>query len=162
LRNLKKEKEVKKLENEMQDLALDEPSYKNSLPLIAGIILIIAGVISAISWIPILSIDESLLETVIDITEIQQQVGVSISIDTIKDILTTCAIIGIILSIFPILGGLLSIKRKLWGIALTGAIIGLVTFIPMIIPGVLCVISMIFLVMSRHEFNKVDDQEKIN
>jgi hypothetical protein len=138
------------------------PARSYSLPLIAGILLIIAGVVSIISWIPILTIDESLIETMIDISQIQQQVGYTINIGDIKEAITICSIIGIILSIFPILGGILSVKRKLWGIALAGAIIGLVTFIPAIIPGVLSVISIILLVISRNKFKKLDSQENIN
>ena len=107
-------------------------------------------------------VDATLLESMIDIEQFQQQLGYSINIEDIMGFITTCAIIGVILSIFPILGGILSVKRKLWGIALACAIIGLVTFIPAIIPVILSIVAIILLVMSRNEFKKVPDQENIN
>jgi hypothetical protein len=56
--------------------------------------------------------------------------------------------VGTILSLFSLVGGILSIKRKFWGIALFGAILGLFT-----ISGTLfSVISLILLFVSKKEF----------
>jgi len=125
----------------------------SSYPLIAGVLLIIAGIISIMLWIPIMAIDTSLIENSVDISQFQQ-IDPSFTIEDIKSFMTTCAIIGMVISVFPILGGILSIKRKLWGVALAGSIIGLTMFVPSIIGGVLSLIAMILLIISRKEFNK--------
>ena len=122
----------------------------SSYPLIAGILLIVGCVLSMVAWIFfIMSIDISITS---DVLEQFQQIDSSFTIEDVKGFMTTCAIIGMVISVFPILGGILSIKRKLWGVALAGSIIGLTMFIPSIIGGVLSLVAMIMLIYSRKEF----------
>jgi len=125
-------------------------SYR-SFPLIAGILLIIAGAFSIIIWIPILAVDTTMIEQVVDITQFQQ-IDPSITIENVKEFFNICATVGIIISIFTILGGILSIKRKQWGIALSLSIIGLYGFFPLIIGGILSFIALILIALSRKEF----------
>ena len=82
-----------------------------------------------------------------------QEIDPDITAEQAKELLTTCGTIGIILSIFPILGGILSIKRKIWVVALIGAIIGLFGFLLLIIPGILALAGLILIAMSRQEFH---------
>jgi len=147
--------EDEKIENKELDYLSDKPSNKNSYPLIAGILLIIAGIISIMLWIPVITMDISLIENMIDISQFQE-IDPSFTIEDFKGILNTCALIGMVVSAFPILGGILSIKRKLWGIALTSSIIGLTMFIPSIIGGILSLVAMILLILSRNEFNRAN------
>lgn len=147
------------MENEIPEKTdLDYLSTKpskstSSYPLIAGILLIIAGIISIMLWIPVITMDISLIENVVDISQFQQ-IDPSFTVEDIKGFMTTCAIIGMVISVFPILGGILSVKRKLWGIALAGSIIGLTMFVPSIIGGALSLVAMIMLIYSRNEFSK--------
>ena len=124
---------------------------RSSFPLIAGILLIITGVISIAGWILFKNIDESLLGDLLK----QIQVTVpSYTIEDLKNFISVCSLIGIVVSIFPILGGILSVKKKLWGVAITSSVIGLVVIIPVIILIFIPLISMILLIFSRHEFKK--------
>ena len=122
-----------------------------SFPLIAGILLIFTGVVSITGWILFMNMDESLLGDLLK----QIQVTVpSYSIEDLKNFISVCSLIGIIISIFPILGGILSVKKKLWGVAITSSIIGLVIIMPVIFLIFIPLISMILLIVSRKEFLK--------
>jgi hypothetical protein len=66
--------------------------------------------------------------------------------------LSTCAIVGCIIAVFPILGGILSIKRKMWGFVLASGIIGLLTIVPSVVSGILSLVAIVMVVISRKEF----------
>ena len=56
-------------------------------------------------------------------------------------------VVGILVSILAIIGGVYGIKKKNWGLALAGAIAGVITFFP-------CgVVAVIFTSMSKPEFD---------
>ena len=122
--------------------------YSHS-PMIAGILLIFTGVISIFGWILFMHPDESLLGDLLK--QIQVTVPSYTMVD-LKNFISVCSSIGIIVAIFPILGGILSIKKKLWGIALTSSIIGLFVIFPIFILIFIPLISMILLIVSRKEF----------
>ena len=128
-----------------------QPSNKNSYPLIAGIMLIIAGILGIINWIQTFSLDVTTLGSLFDIDQIQE-IYPQITYEQILGFLQTCALIGIILSVFPILGGLLAIKKKLYYIAVTGSIIGLFSIGIMFSSSVLSLIALILLIISKKEF----------
>ena len=70
---------------------------KSIIPITAGILLILSGILAIIVlWIPLFYNEQYII----------------------------FGIIGCILSIFPILAGILSIKRKLWMIALIEPVLG--------------------------------------
>jgi hypothetical protein len=127
------------------------PSNRSSIPMIAGIILLIAGVFSIFFWIQIFTLDVTTLESVIDISQFKQ-IDPSITPEKIIAFLDTCAIIGCIIAVFPILGALFALKRKLWGIALTCSIIGLFSLGILFTSSGLSFIAMILLIISRKEF----------
>lgn len=136
-----------------------QQSIKNrSFPKIAGILLIIAGILALIYWIQFLLLDTIMLESYIDIDQLQQ-LDPTITIEQIVQILNTCAVIGCILAIFPILGGLLALKKKLWGISLVGSIIGLFTLGIFITSSILSLISLILLIISKKEFQNKPVQQ---
>jgi lysylphosphatidylglycerol synthetase-like protein (DUF2156 family) len=144
-------KDEKQLEQDDIKYPLQQPSNKSSMPTIAGILLIFAGIFAIIFWVQFLTIDATTLESIIDISQFQQ-IDPSITNEQIIAFLNTCAIIGCIISIFPILGGILAIKRKLWGIALAGSIIGLFSLGMLLTSSVLSFIALILLIISRKEF----------
>ena len=122
---------------------------KDSKPLIAGVLLIIAGLMSILTWIAVFSIDYSM----IDLSILETQ-NMTITTEQLQSIMSICATIGIILSIFPLLGGILSIQKKLWGGALAGSIIGLFTAGPIFLSSILSLISLILLIISRDQFQQ--------
>ena len=124
---------------------------QDSKPIIAGILLIIASILAILTWIAVFSIDFSIL----DLSMLETQ-NVTITPEQLQSMLSICAIIGIILSIFPLLGGILSIQKKLWGGALAGSIIGLFTIGPIFLSSILSLISLILLVMAKQQFHVKD------
>ena len=128
-----------------------KPAEKTSIPLVAGILLILSGVFSLIVWISIIfTVDVEMIASAVDLSQLQN-IDPSWTAERFRDMLVLCGTAFAILSLFPLLGGILAIKKKLWGIVLGCCIIGLSTFI-IIIPGILCVIGLVLVVMSRKEF----------
>ena len=125
-------------------------SKKSSLPMIAGIFLIVAGIIAIIFWMPFFSFDFATIEESIDISQFQQ-IDSSINAEEVLGFLRTCAIVGIIVSIFPILGGILAIRRKLFGISVACSIIGLFSF-GMFISSIFSLIALVLLIITRKEY----------
>jgi hypothetical protein len=134
------------------DSPTSQPSNKNSYPLIAGIMLIIAGIIGMAFWIQMYLIDASMIELIINNINQIQGMENSLTEEQIIGLLQTCAIIGVIISIFPILGGILAVKKKLYYIALTGSIIGLFSIGIMFSSSVLSLIALVLLIFSKTEF----------
>jgi len=124
-----------------------QPSNKSSMPMIAGILLIIAGVLALLSWISVITMDVSMIDM-----SVLQELDPTITLEQIQELLVICGTIGCILAIFSILGGILALKRKLWGIALAGGIVGLFTIGPIFISSILALISIILVIISRKEF----------
>jgi hypothetical protein len=133
------------------DKPLTEKPNTTFKPTIAGFLLIIAGIFAIIFWIQFLTLDAATLESIIDISQFQQ-IDPSITNEQIIGFLNTCSIIGCIISFFPILGGILALKLKLWGIALAGSIIGLFSLGMLFTSSALSLIALILLVISRKEF----------
>ena len=118
----------------------------NNKPLIAGILLIIAGLLGIYIWISAPFFDSSVIE------ESLRQSGADISIEQFESILNTCTTIGLIISIFPILGGIFSIQRKNWSFCIVLAIIGLFTIGPFFISSLLSLIGLILIIISKNQF----------
>ena len=126
----------------------DNRSYK---PIIAGILLLIAGILGMYTWISasFFNIDPTIIE----------QSGIDITIEQIESILGVCTVIGFIVSIFPILGGILSFKRKSWGFCIVLSILGLFTIGPFLISSILAFIGLILIAISKNEFKANVDKQ---
>ena len=131
-------------------------SYK---PMIAGILLIIAGLLGIYTWATTAVFDISTMDP--SIIEQLEQSGVDITLEQIQEFLGICSIIGIILSIFPILGGILSLKRLNWGIVIVMSIIGLFTIGPVLISSILSLIALILVALSKKEFHSKIKKDQI-
>ena len=70
----------------------------------------------------------------------------------IKELFVICGTVGFFLSVFAILGGIMSVRRQLWGLVLAGGILGLFTIGPVFISSVLSLIAIILVAISRKEF----------
>ena len=132
-----------------EESEINEESYK---PLISGVLLVIAGVLGILNFAILISADEMILSNYN--TTMFSQTGMEITVNDIKNLLQICGIIGIIISIFPILSSILCFRRKLWGFALGSGIIGIFSMGPMFASTVLCIIAVILISMSKNEFDK--------
>jgi len=132
-----------------------EPIQKTMKPTLAGILLIVVAVFSILISATLVTIDESTLDEIIEGNpQIQDLMSdLNLKNQDLMEIYSTCGTIGIIISIFIILSGVLALKRRLWGIALVGAIAGIATFLITIISGILAIIPLVLLILSRKEFN---------
>ena len=137
---------------------MDNDLKINNKPLIAGILLVIAGLLGIFIWVTAsFTIDSSAIEPLL------KQSGADISLEQFEYILNICTTIGLIISIFPILGGLFSIQRKNWSFCIVMAVIGLFTIGPLFISSLLSLIGLILIILSKNEFgvnNVVDDLDE--
>ena len=135
-------------ENPISDSYPDQNQQQitpSSKPLIAGIFLIIAGLLGILTWSMALAVDSSMLQSVIPADS-------PISLEQLQSILVTCGIIGCILSIFALVGGIVAVKRKAWGLAVVGGILGLFTIGPFFLASIIAVIGLILVIISRKDF----------
>lgn len=122
-----------------------EQKKPSNMPLIAGIFLIIAGLLGIFTWSSALAMDINMIENVLP-------PETPITAEQLQSFLTTCGIIGCILSVLTLAGGIVAVKRKAWGLAVIGGILGLFTIGPALIGSILSLIGLIFLVMARKDF----------
>ena len=151
---MNKEKEVA---IEDQNSIQQQSFTKFSKPKIAGILLIIAGIFTLVMWIPLFTIDIQTIETYVDITQFQS-ISPDITVENIKDIFVLCGVIGCVLSVFSILGGILALKKKLWGVSIVSGIplVMIGVFISVIslvfVASIIAFFGLILLIMSRKEY----------
>lgn len=127
-------------------------SFNISKPLIAGVILIIAGLLSLYFWVPLLMVDESVIDDLKENDETFSDLTSGQSSEEIRESYMICGTIGLIISIFIILGGILSIRKKMWIVSLASAVIGSFIIVQIYLPGILCIIALFILLISKNEF----------
>lgn len=67
-------------------------------------------------------------------------------------LLLICGVIGVTFSVFALVGGIMATQRRMWGLALTGSILGLFTFGFFGISSLLSLVALILLAVSHREF----------
>lgn len=137
------------------DISLQQNSSKISKPIIAGILLIFSGLLSVVMWMGLASMDVSLIGSTIlpEFESISSEYGlIAFSEESIKELFVICGSIGFFLSIFTILGGIMSIKKQRWGVVLLGSILGLFTIGPLFSSSILSLIGLVLIIISRNEF----------
>jgi hypothetical protein len=131
--------------------SIKTPSGKTSFATIAGILLIVAGALAVVNWYTIFSLDETTLDSFVNISQFKQ-INQDITAEQVLSFFKTCAVVGFIISVFQILGGVLSIKRKLWGVSLTCSIIGIFSIGILFSSTLFSLIALVLLIISRKEF----------
>jgi hypothetical protein len=141
-------------ENIMKDDFSNQPSYQDQpqqpsspsyIPLVAGILLIGAGLLGLFTWTSALALDSTMLQSVLP-------PDAPITIEQLQSILVTCGIIGCILSVFALIGGIVAVKRKSWGLAIMGGILGIFTIGPIFLGSIISLVGLILVAVSRKEF----------
>ena len=118
---------------------------RSPMPMIAGILLIIVGLLGLYQWVAILVADPSTIQSVLP-------AGSPISADQLQSILTTCGLIGCILSVFALLAGVLALRRKARLIVIFGGVLGLFTVGPLFIGSGLSLVALVLVALSKKEF----------
>ncbi len=109
-------------------------------PTTAGILTIIAGILGLLIGI-LLAVGFGIAGMIIGMIPGFPGVG----------LFSFIAIPGIILSIVAIVGGIYALKRKLWGLALAGAICSLLFTLPFL-GWILAILAVIFVSLGKGEF----------
>ena len=112
------------------------------MPMIGGIMLIVAGILSIANWGYILAFFAT------DPTV----AGFMGMVPGLATLVFVCGAIFIVLSIITLLGGVMAMRRKMWGLALVGSILGLFTIGFFGISSLLSFIALIVLIIARKEF----------
>ncbi len=111
---------------------------KTMKTMIAGILLIIAGINAIAFWGTVFTNPLVL--------------GFAAVIPGLAAVVLVCGAIAIILSILTLLGGVMALTRKMWGLALLGSILGLFTLGFYLVSSLFALIALILIAISRNEF----------
>ena len=125
---------------------------KTAKPTIAGILLIVAGIISIIGFISFLAINEHMISMMQEVNPSFQKAVLKLTTEGTIAYYHICGTIGCILSIFTLFGGILAIKRKLWVLTIICGIIGIIASILAIIPIIFSIPAVILVIISKKEF----------
>lgn len=120
---------------------------KSSFPTIAGVLFILAGVFSLLTWASLFFFNFASLDL-----SIFQQEGANITAAQIRTILNVCSTVGIVLSIFPLLGGVFAFSKKRWNIAVVGGIVGMFTIGPVFVSSILSFVGVVLIALSKDKF----------
>jgi hypothetical protein len=120
------------------------PPAQTAKPLIAGIMLIVFGLINAVY----MAYNIITLETA---TSQYEGIGGDF-LSFMADLFMICFAILMIFSIISVLGGIFAIKREKFSIAIIGAILGLFSLGPYCLSSIVALIALILLFVSKDEF----------
>ncbi len=152
-------------EDEPQDNEYErypELNIKTNRLMIGGILLILAGILAIFGGVFLLTLNSSDPALVTIIQMLEQTAGLTHeqALEQVQNIFLTCGIVECILSIFPILGGIAAINRKMKNIALIGGFLGVFTIGPLLfISTILSIIGLILIMTSKNEFQEPNSQE---
>jgi hypothetical protein len=116
------------------------------MPVLAGILLILTGLLGLLTWVSAISVDTSMIQGILPSNS-------PITAEQLQSFLLVCGIIGSILSIIALAGGIVALRRKGWGLAMIGSVLGLFTIGPYFLASILALIGLIILVISRKDFH---------
>lgn len=134
----------------MMPMMMAPPKPKTALPMVAGLLLIVVGII----WI-IEAVATILAALSIDFLGDTFGFGGLVGglADFLAGVIIVVGLIGLILALVVLFGGISSVQRKHAGLALIGAIFGLAAFGPYFIASILSFVALILLAVSHHEFD---------
>ena len=115
-------------------------------PVTAGILDIVGGAFNLLGFIGILVAMAFIPVAMTYVTAIDPILGAWIDSGLLQNILWISAIALLILAIVPIIGGIYAVRRKKWGMALTGSI---VLFFGCLLFGIA---SIVLTALSKEEF----------
>jgi hypothetical protein len=125
---------------------IQQPSNPSMMPVISGVLLILAGLLGLLTWTAALSVDTTMIQNILPSNS-------PITVEQLQSFLLVCGIIGSIMSIIALAGGIVALRRRGWGLAIVGSILGLFTIGPYFLASILALIGLILLVISRKAFH---------
>jgi hypothetical protein len=73
--------------------------------------------------------------------------------DTLQNILYVCGAIFVILGLIAIAGGFFGVRRKHWGLAILGGVLGLFILTPYFAGSLLALVGLILVAVSKKDFD---------
>jgi hypothetical protein len=118
---------------------------QTSKPMIAGILLIVFGLINIGNSIFSLTVLDSTLDQVSNIGTVEE--------DLVRNFAYAFIALGIVFSIIAIIGGYFATQRTKYTVAIIGSIFGLLSGGPVCLASLTALIALILIYTSKHEFN---------
>jgi magnesium-transporting ATPase (P-type) len=125
---------------------MEAPVKKTWKPTVAGILMIIVGAFSIVGAFFAIVIS-ALISAGSSWAGLNGNDFGTVGSSTVAAVVLVLGIIAIIFAILEIISGIFSLNRKIWGLALAGAIVTALT------STVLGVLAIIFLAMGKDEFS---------
>jgi hypothetical protein len=113
---------------------------KSPLPVAGGALILVSGILGIIWWGFIIAAGT---------TGAGMIPGLGSSI---ANIIIVCGAIGIIFSLLAVMGGVMGIMRKMWGLAIVGGIFGLLS-IGYFLGSILGLVGLILVAISKEHFH---------
>jgi hypothetical protein len=113
---------------------------KSPMPMIAGIINIVSGVLTLLGFVILFSISIITSISVLDLN------GCDLGVECVSAILFLISSFLFILGILSIFGGINALKRRKWGWALASSVCALLFELP------LGIVSIVLIALSKNEF----------
>lgn len=117
-------------------------SSNSSYPVVSGVLSIVSGAFGFLGGLAMILISVLFWSTVFISTNTPDEFPFFV----FQTIYIVWGIILLVISVLAVIGGIYSLKRKNWGMALTGAIASVLTFFP---GGV---VAVIFVALGKQEF----------
>jgi len=108
-------------------------------PIAGGVLLLIAGILGLLNIVITFAIAGSML-------------AFMAVIPGAAAIIAVCLGIIALFSIFALVGGIVALRRRMWGLALVGGILGLFSIGPLFISSILSLVGLILIAISKEEF----------
>jgi hypothetical protein len=129
----------------------NDPNTKPSSKLkIAGILLLLAGILVIVHWVYITSTPD-FITTLLN-TGVYENMNIT-SAD-LAVVFNFCGLLAAGLSLFTIIGGILALQRRMFWFAEIGAIVGIFAIAPLFffVPNILALVGAVLIIQSRKEF----------
>ncbi len=120
---------------------------KSSKPVVGGILIILAGVLSLAMGVFMIAVDPADMEA----WGYDPSASYDMSLSELDEVLGVCGVIGLVLALVAIIGGAFAVMRKGFAVAIIGGICGMIA-LGFVIGGVLGLVGLILVALSRSEF----------
>ena len=122
------------------------PVRKSASPVIGGILVLIAGLLALVNVAEIMSLSEA------DYLNSGRSLPSGVTWDDVMGILQACAAIEIFFGIIAVVGGIFAIRRKSFGLAVGGAVMGMLG-LGLGVGFILGLIGLILIAISKNDFH---------
>ena len=119
-------------------------STNSSYPVVAGVLSLVSGAFGILGSIAMILVSVFFWSSI----SIEANTPDEFPFFIFQAIYLVWGIVILVLSILAIIGGIFSLQRKHWGMALTGAIASILTFLP---AGI---VAVIFVALYKQDFDK--------